>query len=86
MDKDTYSYEVHELALAISEACMNMQFAVEQTKKGNDYGANHYLDQCAYWSKRACNAVRSLGLKPVDVCPKQEAWSRMAPYQPEAVA
>ena len=85
MDKDTYASEVHGLALAINEACMYMHFAVEQRKKGNDYDANQYLDECAYWSKRACNAVRDLGLKPVHVCPKQEAWSRMAPAQPEAV-
>jgi len=85
MNKDTYAYEVHELALAINEACMNMNLAVQQMHKGNDYDKDYYIDQCIYWSKRACDAVRCFGLKPMDVCPKQEAWARMAPAQPEAV-
>lgn len=86
MDKATFETELFMLSYAINVACDNYRWAKEFKALGNGEAEAQYLDECAYWSKRACNVVRGLGLKPMDVCPKQEAWSRMAPLQPVAAA
>jgi hypothetical protein len=75
MEKTLTEYNVHELALSINESCQSMKLAVEQLRKGNDYGTEHYKLECLFWSKRAVDAVIALSLDPKTICPKQEAWA-----------
>lgn len=75
MEKTLTEYNVHELSLSINESCLNMKLAIEQLRKGNEYGTEHYKLECRHWSQRAVNAVLALSLDPKIICPKQEAWA-----------